>query len=209
MNEIIIELVLICGAVLAAIFTLISVNPIYSVISLIMVFLFSGSYLLILSIGFIGLAYFIIYIGAISILFLFAVMMLDTKYPEFNNILKFSFTKYLPFVIITLIITVFLNYILKYNLKQIIYNFNNINIIMTDSNNYWQLFDYFNGGLNIIKEINYTSQLWDTLLPNTNQIKIIAYSLYTNYAFWLIIMSLNLLLAMIGPIALCFNAYTK
>jgi NADH-ubiquinone oxidoreductase chain 6 len=91
-----IELFLIIGTILTAIFTLISINPIYSVIGLIIVFILSGSYLLFLSINFIGLSYFIIYVGAISILFLFAVMMLDTKYPELTSLFSLSFTKHLP-----------------------------------------------------------------------------------------------------------------
>ena len=51
------ELFLIIFAILSAILTLISINPIYSVIGLIIVFILSGSYLLILSINFISLLF--------------------------------------------------------------------------------------------------------------------------------------------------------
>jgi NADH-ubiquinone oxidoreductase chain 6 len=48
---------------------------------------------------------------------------------------------------------------------------------------------------------------FDNLLIGSNQIKVIAYSLYTHLSLWLIITSFILLLAMIGPIILCFKSF--
>lgn len=186
-----IELFLIIGTILTAIFTLISINPIYSVIGLIIVFILSGSYLLFLSINFIGLSYFIIYVGAISILFLFAVMMLDTKYPELTSLFSLSFTKHLPLAAMV-IAGGLIFYILWYN-KFII--------------NYIDL-SYFYNNL-FFSELNFIIEntSFDNLLIGSNQIKVIAYSLYTHLSLWLIITSFILLLAMIGPIILCFKSF--
>jgi NADH-ubiquinone oxidoreductase chain 6 len=129
------ELILIIATILTAIFTLISINPVYSVIGLIMVFVFSGSYLLFLSINFIGLSYFIIYVGAISILFLFAVMMLDTKYPEFSSIFSsISYTKHLPLAGIT-IAGVIILYILYNNANLADNNLNYFNEYLSNIEN--------------------------------------------------------------------------
>jgi len=140
------ELILIIATILTAIFTLISINPIYSIIGLIMVFILSGSYLLLLSINFIGLSYFIIYVGAISILFLFAIMMLDTKYLKFTSIFSsISYTKYLPLagIIIAGIIILY-----------ILYNIPKIPIEIIENKNLNNLNEY----LNNIENTTYLNQ---------------------------------------------------
>ena len=57
-------------------------NPVYSVFFLILVFLISGSLLISFQVDFIALLFIIVYIGAIAILFLFVVMMLNIKLFE-------------------------------------------------------------------------------------------------------------------------------
>jgi NADH-quinone oxidoreductase subunit J len=57
-------------------------NPIHSILSLICVFLLSSFLLLCLEAEFLALSYVIIYVGAIAILFLFVVMLLDIKVPD-------------------------------------------------------------------------------------------------------------------------------
>ena len=54
-------------------------NPLYSVLSLILVFLLSAILLFSLEAEFLGLSFVLIYVGAIAILFLFIVVMLDIK----------------------------------------------------------------------------------------------------------------------------------
>jgi NADH:ubiquinone oxidoreductase subunit 6 (subunit J) len=61
-------------------------NPIYKILFLILLFLFSSSIFLILDFYFLGFTYFIVYIGAITILFLFIIMMIQlTHYNKNNN----------------------------------------------------------------------------------------------------------------------------
>jgi NADH:ubiquinone oxidoreductase subunit 6 (subunit J) len=55
-------------------------NPVNSVIGLILVFIVSALYFIILGINFIAFLYLIIYVGAIAILFLFVIMMMNLKY---------------------------------------------------------------------------------------------------------------------------------
>lgn len=60
-------------------FVISSRNPIHSVLSLIAMFLLSAALLLCLEVEFLAFSFVIVYVGAIAILFLFIVMMLDIK----------------------------------------------------------------------------------------------------------------------------------
>lgn len=60
-------------------FVISSRNPIHSVLSLIAMFLLSATLLLCLEVEFLAFSFVIVYVGAIAILFLFIVMMLDIK----------------------------------------------------------------------------------------------------------------------------------
>jgi len=77
---------------LFSLFTISSRNPVHSVLSLISVFLLSAVLLLCLEVEFLALSFVIVYVGAIAILFLFIVMMLDIKIGD-NS---FNFLKYGP-----------------------------------------------------------------------------------------------------------------
>jgi len=68
------------------------VNPVHSVLFLVLVFLNAAGMLFVLQLEFIPLTFIIVYVGAIAILFLFVVMMLDIKVTSKSN----DFFKYLP-----------------------------------------------------------------------------------------------------------------
>src|ERR1700712_2542248 len=64
------------------ILVIISKNPVLSILYLIGLFLFVALYLLTLGIYFIGISYLLVYIGAVSILFLFILMLIDIRISE-------------------------------------------------------------------------------------------------------------------------------
>jgi NADH-ubiquinone oxidoreductase chain 6 len=72
-------------AVLCGIFVIISKNPIVSVLFLIGLFFCVSSNLIILGMSFIGLSYLIVYIGAVSILFLFILMLINIRISELQS----------------------------------------------------------------------------------------------------------------------------
>lgn len=72
---------------LSGIFLISVYNPIYKILFLILLFFFGSSLFLILDFYFLGLTYFIVYIGAITILFLFVIMMVQLTITEGNNLL--------------------------------------------------------------------------------------------------------------------------
>jgi len=72
-------------SILCGIFVIISKNPIVSVLFLIGLFLSISSYLLMLGINFIGLSYLLVYVGAVSILFLFILMLINIRISELSS----------------------------------------------------------------------------------------------------------------------------
>jgi NADH-ubiquinone oxidoreductase chain 6 len=69
-------------AIVCAILVIISKNPIVSVLFLIGLFLSISSYLIILGLSFIGISYLLVYVGAVSILFLFILMLINVRVSE-------------------------------------------------------------------------------------------------------------------------------
>jgi NADH-ubiquinone oxidoreductase chain 6 len=69
-------------AILCGIFVIVSKNPVVSVLFLIGLFLSIASYLMILGLNFIGLSYLLVYVGAVSILFLFILMLINVRISE-------------------------------------------------------------------------------------------------------------------------------
>jgi NADH-ubiquinone oxidoreductase chain 6 len=69
-------------SILCGILVIISKNPIVSVLFLIGLFLSISSYLIILGLSFIGISYLLVYVGAVSILFLFILMLINVRVSE-------------------------------------------------------------------------------------------------------------------------------
>src|SRR5438477_8703968 len=92
-------------AILCAILVIISKNPIVSVLYLIGLFGSISSYLILLGLNFIALSYLIVYIGAVSILFLFILMLIDIRISELQNNTNNS-------IPLSILIAISLNYIL-------------------------------------------------------------------------------------------------
>jgi NADH-quinone oxidoreductase subunit J len=78
--------------VLSAILVISAQNPVHSVFFLILVFLTSAIFLFLLEVEFISLLFVLVYVGAIAVLFLFVVMMLDIKVTRAEN----DFFIYIP-----------------------------------------------------------------------------------------------------------------
>jgi NADH-quinone oxidoreductase subunit J len=79
--------------ILSGIFVITARNPVHSVLWLIMCFFSTAGLFIILGAEFLAMLIMIVYVGAVAVLFLFVVMMLDVDFVE----LKQGFTKYLPF----------------------------------------------------------------------------------------------------------------
>src|SRR5688572_9553948 len=128
------------GSLLSSILTITAKNPVISVIFLICTFVQAAGYLILIGIQFLGLSYIVIYVGAIAVLFLFVIMMINIKLTDILETGN-QYTKNLPIAIIIGSLFLFIIF-------QIIpFNFNNIpalsvlldkitylNSILSDSN---------------------------------------------------------------------------
>ncbi len=81
------SLALVCSTMVIS-----SRNPVYSVLFLILVFVNASGLLLLLGLDFFAMLFLVVYIGAIAVLFLFVVMMLNIKITELTE----NTLRYLP-----------------------------------------------------------------------------------------------------------------
>jgi len=70
------------STVAGGLFTVISRNPVHSVLWLILAFLSSAGLFVLLGAEFVAMLLIIVYVGAVAVLFLFVVMMLDVDFSE-------------------------------------------------------------------------------------------------------------------------------
>ena len=118
---------------LSSVLVITSKNPIISVIFLISAFINAAGYLIMLGIGFIGISYIIIYIGAITVLFLFIIMMINIRLVDILEVGK-EYTK--NFSLAILIGTIFIYEI--YNV--LFFTSNNVSILNLPV----EILNYFN-----------------------------------------------------------------
>ena len=78
--------------ILSGFWVSVSLNPIESVLFLILAFCNTAAILFIFNVEFLGLLFIIIYVGAVAVLFLFIIMMLNIKNQE-NFVVNSSFIK--------------------------------------------------------------------------------------------------------------------
>src|SRR3954469_11138679 len=74
--------ILIIISLLSGVFIIITKNPIISVLYLILLFSSISCYLIFIGIKFIGISYLLVYVGAVSILFLFILMLINIRVSE-------------------------------------------------------------------------------------------------------------------------------
>ena len=97
-KSLLIEL-LIISAVSSAILVIISKNPVISVICLISLVLNSALFLMVKGMPFLGISYILIYLGAIIVLFLFVIMMINIKLTDILET-GYQYTKNIPLALI-------------------------------------------------------------------------------------------------------------
>ncbi|MEZ5674833.1 MAG: NADH-quinone oxidoreductase subunit J [Thalassovita sp.] len=83
-------------AIIGGLFTVISRNPVHSVLWLILAFLSSAGLFVLLGAEFVAMLLVIVYVGAVMVLFLFVVMMMDVDFAE----LKAEMAKYMPLALL-------------------------------------------------------------------------------------------------------------
>jgi len=171
-----------------------------SVLFLISLFFSLASYLIVLGISFIGLSYLLVYVGAVSILFLFILMLINVRISELLN----DTSNVIPLAILTAMYFIYsFHQLLPYNLTALYIKSFYLNLFVNSLNN--SLNNDLNYSLSMQNKgpiMFVTSMLWDGNLSETTHITSIGNIMYTSYSIWLIITSIILLLAMVGAIVI-------
>ena len=188
------------GTLLSSVLVITSKNPVIAVIFLISVFVNAAGYLILIGVGFLGITYIILYVGAITVLFLFVIMMINIKLTDILETGS-QYTKNLPLAFAIGSLYIFIIF-------QIIpFNFNNVpalslllnkityfNSVLSDSN----IVSY--NLINSIVNNNYLTSFSDIFLTDFQQIEVLGHNLYTYGSVLFITLSIILLLAMFATI---------
>lgn len=204
------------GTLLSSIFSITSKNPVISVIFLISTFVQAALYLILIGVHFVGISYIVIYVGAIAVLFLFVIMMINIKLTDILETGS-QYTKNLPLAIAIGSLFIFIFFTI------IPFDLNNVPALsllldkMTYLNSFFSTtFNTTEGAVGIIGDKNlefidfinslskfnksYKPSISDKILTEFQQIEVLGHSLYTYGAVLLITLSVILLLAMFATI---------
>ena len=165
---------------------MIVLNPIHSLLLLINVFLLGSILLFNLNVEFFGLIFFMVYIGAIVVLFLFVVMMLDIKVSSVfknvnsifsykNLIIFFIAIEFFFFILEDVQITDYLFFIQKNLSNNITFTF------------FTEYYDFF------------------AILQKSSHLEILGRFIYKHYLFAFLLSSILLYIAMVGAIVLTLD----
>nr|YP_010470386.1 NADH dehydrogenase subunit 6 [Symbiochloris sp. SG-2018]UVF37874.1 NADH dehydrogenase subunit 6 [Symbiochloris sp. SG-2018] len=111
-------------AIICSCFVIQSQNPVHSVLFLILVFFQSTGLLILMGLDFFSFIFLIIYVGAITTLFLFVVMMLNIKFTEINE----KKLRYLPIGGLLGLMS-FAEIFLMLNKELVLFNINDTNLV--------------------------------------------------------------------------------
>ncbi len=189
---------------------IISKNPIFSVLFLIGLFFGIAIYLILLGLNFIGLSYLLVYVGAISILFLFILMLINVRISELVTEGKNS----IPLAILTILaFNSSVNEALPHSasISDIRPNFSIAFLYNLIENMPLYIYSLvYSLGKTLVMYLTYIvatvkNSMWDGILIGNTHIAVIGNIFYAALYIFLIITSLILLLAMIGSIVITLN----
>jgi NADH-quinone oxidoreductase subunit J len=158
-------------------FVIISKNPVHSILSLILVFFNAASLLIIIGAEFLAMLFIIVYVGAVAVLFLFVIMMLNVKVTN----LTASIYRYLPISFIFGSIFFFQFFMLFY-----------VDLMSVDTSYLYLIED------NFLNE-------WSASLVSVSNIAVLGQLLYTYYSYLFILSGVILLVSMLGAISLTLH----
>ena len=152
-------------------------NSVHAVLFLVLSFICSSGILILLQCEFLALMFLIIYVGAIAVLFLFVVMMLDLKIMNEKK----DMLKYIPFgLLVVALFTIF--------------------PALTAVNNFFYENPYSNNAL--LENFHFN---WFVRLDSFTEIQAIGQVVYTQYVLQFLIAGNILLLATLAAVVLTIN----
>ena len=171
-------------ALISAALVIFVTNPVHSVLFLILVFFNTAGLLLLLGLEFFAMTFLVVYIGAIAVLFLFVVMMLNIKLASINE----KRYRYFP-------IGGVLGLIFLFEVFCIIGN----DLIVSPKGGVW-----VSGMLQ--SDLCLTD--WAQITATLNNVEALGECVYTFYCWFFLCAGLILLIAMVGAIVLTHHQQT-
>lgn len=153
-------------------------NPVHSVLFLILVFFNAAGLLVLLGLDFFAMVFLVVYVGAIAVLFLFVVMMLNIKIAEISE----KRLRYLPIGGVLGILFLF----------EILLIVDNDLIPLLFYDNTYAFLEF--------KDLNFIN--WMSSIQTVPNIQAVGNIIYTYYFYFFLMASVILLIAMIGAIVL-------
>lgn len=172
-------------ATIASIFVITAKNPVFSILFLVFNFFNISSILFLFKFELLPITFIIVYVGAIAVLFLFVLMMLNIKLSEITN----YYNNFMPLSFLFCTIIVF-ELIILFRSEFITLNTYSIQTTFL-------LADYLNNDQDKLSFI--------TTFFNTSNIQTVSYALFNNYLYIFLLSSVILLLAMVSAIILTIN----
>lgn len=168
-------------------------NPIHSILFLVLVFFTATNLLLLYNIEFLALIFLIVYVGAIAVLFLFVIMMLNIRIIELNE----DVFKFLPILVILSLLFIFEMFGI-YEMQMNKTFFASVFSLST-------IDPYIDEKLFYFKSVNN----WANNYKYLSSIKVLSRVLFVEYVslFWLA--GFILLVSMLGAILLTLNESTN
>jgi NADH-quinone oxidoreductase subunit J len=200
-----------------------SKNPVHSILFLILVFFAASSLLLLYDFEFLALIFMIVYVGAIAVLFLFVIMMLNIRVLELSD----DFLKYFPLLAIvslSFFFTISRNYsqfqiidsfylncdyldIIK-DSYYLLASFDHLSVTNSEFVKFYQQLNEFELPVQARDRLNLENELnaWTRFFFEVKELTSLSQMLYVNYVslFWLA--GLILLVSMIGAIVLTIHS---
>jgi NADH:ubiquinone oxidoreductase subunit 6 (subunit J) len=188
------------GIVISSSFVVFVSNPIYSLLWLVLSFLFSASFLLVLGCEFLALIFIVVYVGAIAVLFLFVVMLLDLKFKNLKNKKTQTFSAILVLGSCFLLFLLFFNFSsLKQDILVLDLGFANKKANIETKN----FILYF---LCIVDKISLVFINWRDLTDSVNDIQLYSFILYDIFVLQFLLVGFVLLAVLIEVVYLT-NSY--
>ena len=173
----------------ASIFIIAVKNPVYSLFFLVLIFFTGSLFLLYIDMEFFALIFLIVYVGAIVVLFLFIIMMLQLKIVNISN-------NYIQILTsLEFWFGLFFASILSFGLSEHVYD--SITLLSLDNVNE----NIYNFGLFKETLFNFSS-----IIQITEHIELIGRSLFLDYYYSFLIISFLLFISMVGSIVLTHEA---
>lgn len=149
-------------------------NPVYSVLFLILVFFHGAALLLLLGLDFFAMTFLVVYVGAIAVLFLFVVMMLNINLAEMQE----RRLRYLPVG----------------GILGVLFILEGLVIVDVD------LVPLLSYSGDVLRTVHWTD--WTDYVVHVSNMHTMGRLLYTYYGVYFLMASLILLVAMVGAIVL-------